>query len=209
MSRIALRHTLAGLSMAITAGLLSAPTIAATTDAPAATQSSAAKATPDAHKGPRGERHGRHGHHMGRDGMMIPGLGPVSKAQLDTLKLDANQQGLVQQARDAQLSLFKAHREAGAGRHQLLDKQLADGKLDPRALMAASEANRDQFRTQAGQVRDKWLAVWDSLNDTQRGQVAELVKAREARMKDRQEKRAERVQQWRAEHAQQPAAAAS
>ena len=58
-------------------------------------------------------------------------------------------------------------------------------------------------------MRDKWLAVWDSLNDTQRGQVAELVKAREARMKDRQEKRAERVQQWRAEHAQQQAAAAS
>lgn len=209
MSRIALRHTLAGLSMAITAGLLSAPTIAATTDAPAAAQSSAAKSAPDAQKGPRGEHHGRHGHHMGRDGMMIPGLGPVSKAQLDTLKLDTNQQGLVQQARDAQRDLYKAHREAGAGRHQLLDKQLSDGKLDPRALMAASEANRDQFRTQAGQVRDKWLAVWDSLNDTQRGQVAELVKAREARMKERHEKRAERVQQWRAEHAQQPAASAS
>lgn len=204
MSRYALRSTLAGLGMAITAGLLSAPSIAATPDSAAqssATQSSAAPASPDAKKEHRGQ-HRRHGHTMGRDGMMIPGLGPVSKAQLDSLKLDTRQHGLVEQARTAQHDLFKARHEAGAGRRALLDKQLAGGKLDPRALMASSETNRDQFRTQKEQVRDKWLAVWDSLNETQRGQVAELVKARQARMKERHEQRAERAQQWRAQQQQ-------
>jgi len=213
MSRFTIRHTLAGLSMAITAGVLSAPSMAATADAPAATQPSAVQSTDQsaghAHKGHGGHHHGRHGHHMKRDGMMIPGLGPVSKAQMASLKLDAKQEGLVQQARDAQRDLWKSAREGGAGRHQLLDKQLADGKLDPRALLAASDANREQFRKDGSQVRDKWLAVWDSLNDTQRGQVTELVKARQAKMKAHEAKRAERMQQWRAEHQPKQAPAAS
>lgn len=202
MSRYALRSTLAGLGMAITAGLLSAPSIAATADsaAPSATQQSAAPGASEAKKEHRGH-HRRHGH-MGRDGLLIPGLGPVSKAQLESLKLDAKQQGLVEQARTAQRDLFKSRHEAGADRRSLLDKQLADGKLDPRALMASSESGREQFLAQKGQVRDKWLAVWDSLNDTQRGQVAELIKARQARMKERHEQRAERVQQRRAQHQQ-------
>src|SRR5690606_32756625 len=115
MSRYAIRSTLAGLTLALTAGVVAAPSFAAAAaDAPAAAQ-----------------KEGRHGHHhraaMGRGGMVIPGLGPVSKAQLESLKLDANQQTLIKQARDAQRELFKARREAGASRHALLDKQLADG----------------------------------------------------------------------------------
>lgn len=197
MSRYAIRSTLAGLTLALTAGVVATPSLAATAaDAPAAAS----------------QKEGRHGHHhrasMARGGMLIPGLGPVSKTQLEALKLDASQQALIQQARDAQRDLFKARREAGAGRHALLDKQLADGKLDPRALVSASESGRDQFREQAGKVRDKWLAVWDSLNDTQRGQVAQIVKERQARMKDRHDKRAEHAKQWRASH-QQAAGAAS
>ncbi|MGH8817238.1 MAG: hypothetical protein ACREX5_11660, partial [Achromobacter pestifer] len=38
------------------------------------------------------------------------------------------------------------------------------------------------------QVRDQWLAVWDSMNDTQRGQVTKLVKDREAKMQERHAK---------------------
>ncbi|MNT89855.1 hypothetical protein D3C72_2306580 [compost metagenome] len=37
-------------------------------------------------------------------------------------------------------------------------------------------------------MRDQWLAVWDSLNDTQRGQVTKIVKEREARMAERHAK---------------------
>jgi len=197
MSRYAIRSTLAGLTLALTAGVVATPSFAAAAaDAPVASS----------------QKEGRHGHHhraaMGRGGMVIPGLGPVSKAQLESLKLDADQQALIKQARDAQRELFKARREAGASRHALLDKQLADGKLDPRALLSASESGRDQFREQAGKVRDQWLAVWDSLNDTQRGQVAEIVKERQARMKQRHAKMAEHAKQWRAAH-QQAAAGAS
>jgi len=187
MSRYAIRSTLAGLTLALTAGVLTAPSMAAAA-------ADAASATPSAGQKEGGHGHGHRRPMMGRGGMLIPGLGPVSKAQLDALKLDDSQQALIQQARDAQRDLFKARREAGASRHALLDKQLSDGKLDPRALLSASESGRDQFRTQAGQVRDKWLAVWDSLNETQRGQVAEIVKARQAKMKAHHDRMAERMQ---------------
>src|SRR3546814_19209622 len=73
-------------------------------------------------------------------------------------------------------------REAGAKRHELLDSQLASAKLDPRALTAREDQGRDQFREQAEQVRGKWLAAWDTLNDGQRQPLAEQVKTRHARM---------------------------
>ncbi|MDT4834325.1 hypothetical protein FQZ97_679600 [compost metagenome] len=67
-------------------------------------------------------------------------------------------------------------------------RSLDSGKLDPRALIAQSETSRDAFGTQAKQVRDQWLAVWDSLNDTQRGQVTQMLKDREAKRQDRMAK---------------------
>ena len=76
-------------------------------------------------------------------------------------------------------------RASGGKRHDLLKAQLDSGKLDPRALVEQSEKSREAFGPQAKQVRDQWLAVWDSLNDTQRGQVTKFVKERQDRMQER------------------------
>ena len=136
------------------------------------------------HEGHRGG-----GFHKGmRDGLIIPGLGPVSKAQVAELKLDAKQEALFKTAQEGQRSLHEAMRADGGKRHDLLKSQLDSGKLDPRALVEQSEKRRDAFGPQAKQVRDQWLAVWDSLNDTQRGQVTKIVKEREARMAERHAK---------------------
>ncbi|MFY3135965.1 hypothetical protein ACOTFF_02480 [Achromobacter xylosoxidans] len=173
MSRFALRSNLAALAMVAAAGgLLAAPVMAA---APADGGPAAM------HEGHRGG-----GFHKGmRDGLWIPGLGPVSKAQLDQLKLDDKQQALVKTAREGQRSLHEAMRASSGQRHDLLKAQLDSGKLDPRALLEQSEKSRDQFGTQAKQVRDQWLAVWDSLNDAQRSQVAQMLKERQAKMQER------------------------
>lgn len=173
MSRFALRSNLAALAMVAAAGgLLAAPVMAA---APADGGPAAM------HEGHRGG-----GFHKGmRDGLWIPGLGPVSKAQLDQLKLDDKQQALVKTAQDGQRSLHEAMRASGGQRHDLLKAQLDSGKLDPRALIEQSDKSRDQFGTQAKQVRDQWLAVWDSLNDAQRTQVTQMLKERQAKMQER------------------------
>ncbi|AOU93487.1 ATPase [Achromobacter ruhlandii] len=158
--------------VAATGGLLAGPVMAA---APADGGPAAM------HEGHRGG-----GFHKGmRDGLWIPGLGPVSKAQLDQLKLDDKQQALVKTAQDGQRSLHEAMRASGGQRHDLLKAQLDSGKLDPRALLEQSDKSRDQFGTQAKQVRDQWLAVWDSLNDAQRAQVTQMLKERQAKMQER------------------------
>ena len=53
---------------------------------------------------------GRHdGFHKGmHDGVYFPGLGPVSKKQLEQLKLDDKQQALVKTAQDSQRGLRDA-----------------------------------------------------------------------------------------------------
>ncbi|MBR8654530.1 hypothetical protein KDH83_14600 [Achromobacter sp. Marseille-Q0513] len=179
MSRYALRSNLAALAIAV------AGTVA----------TGAVLAAPPADGGAPGAMHeGRHGgFHKGmRDGVYFPGLGPVSKKQLEQLKLDDKQQALVKTAQDSQRGLRDAMRAAGAKRHDLLKAQLDSGKLDPRALISQSEQNRGQFDTQMKQARDQWLAVWDSLNDAQRSQVASMLKERQARMEQRHARMQER-----------------
>ncbi|MGE8656574.1 MAG: hypothetical protein ACN6O8_07485 [Achromobacter sp.] len=179
MSRFALRSNLAALAMvAATGGLLAGSVVAA---APA-------------DGGPAAMHEGHHGagfHKSMRDGLWIPGLGPVSKAQLDQLKLDDKQQALVKTAQDGQRNLHEAMRASGGQRHDLLKAQLDSGKLDPRALLEQSDKSRDQFSAQARQVRDQWLAVWDSLNDAQRTQVTQMLKERQAKMQERHAARME------------------
>jgi hypothetical protein len=112
----------------------------------------------------------------------------VSKAQVDQLKLDDKQQALLKTAQDGQRGLRDAMRASGGQRHDLLKAQLDAGKLDPHALADQTDKSREQFGSQAKQVRDQWLAVWDSLNDAQRAQVTQLVKERQAKMQERHAK---------------------
>jgi len=186
MSRFALRPIIAGLSLTLAAGALSgtALTAAATdasTAAPAATApadgSQAGRPGKGPHAGP-----GEHRRWEGmRDSLMIPGLGPIGKKEVDQLKLNTQQQGLFKTAQDAQRDLGKSMHEAGRARHKLLDDQINSGKLDPHALMDQEGKSRQQFQGQVDQVKQKWLAVWDSLSDGQRGQVTQFVKQRQAR----------------------------
>ena len=171
MTRFPLRVCVAALALAAGAGATSAFAQTAPADAPAA---------PAQHMWHHGSRHDMR--IMWRDGMMIPGLGPIGKQQVQELKLTAAQQAQFKQAQDAQRALFDSRRDAMTRQHVLLDQQVTAGKLDPRALVSAQEANRQQSQTQANQVRDKWLAVWDGLSDAQRTQVVGFVKAREAKM---------------------------
>ncbi|QKH38638.1 hypothetical protein FOC84_28375 [Achromobacter pestifer] len=174
MSRFAIRSNLAALAfVAATGGLVAGSVMAA--PPPAGDGGPAAM-----HDGQRG------GFHKGmRDGLFVPGLGPVTKAQVAELKLDDKQQALFKTAQDGQRSLHEAMRASGGKRHDLLKAQLDSGKLDPRALVEQSEKSREAFGPQAKQVRDQWLAVWDSLNETQRGQVTKFVKERQDRMQER------------------------
>lgn len=176
MSRFAIRSNLAALAMVAASGGLLAGTV---------------MAAPPADGGPAAMHECRHGggFHKGmRDGLWIPGLGPVSKAQVDQLKLDDKQQALLKTAQDGQRGLRDAMRTSGGQRHDLLKAQLDAGKLDPHALVDQTDKSREQFGSQAKQVRDQWLAVWDSLNDAQRAQVTQLVKERQAKMQERHAK---------------------
>ncbi|AMD47629.1 periplasmic heavy metal sensor [Bordetella holmesii] len=174
MSRSALRTSLASLAMAIAAGVTIAPAVAA----------------PDAPPPAPAAGHPR-GPMMERDGMWIPGLGPLSKAQVASLKLDAKQQALFDKARDASQQAMEARRQAGPAPHELLQAQLNAGKLDPYALAAEGDKRRAQFESQETALRTQWLAVWDSLNDAQRAQVTQIVKERVAKMKEHHGKRGE------------------
>lgn len=178
MSRFAIRSNLAALAFVAATGGLVAGTVMAAPPPPA-----------DGGPAAMHERHHGGGFHKGmRDGLFIPGLGPVSKAQVAELKLDDKQQALFKTAQDGQRSLHEAMRASGGKRHDLLKAQLDSGKLDPHALVEQSEKSREAFGSQAKQVRGQWLAVWDSLNDTQRGQVTKMLKDREARMQERHAK---------------------
>lgn len=200
MSRYAIRSSLAALGFIVAAGGL-AGTAAAAPDG-------------DATRSMHGKHHdGKHRHGMMRDGFFVPGVGPLSKKQIESLKLDAKQQSAFDDARQAQRELRKSMRDVGAKRHELLASQLASDKLDPHALVARQDESRNQFHEQAEQVRGKWLAAWDTLNDSQRQQVTELAKARHAKMQERhakmQERRAakQRAEAKPASEAKQPAAA--
>jgi len=181
MSRIAIRSHLAAMTLAAAASGLLAGSVMAAPPAQAPGHGPAHMHEGQGHKGPRGWRQDM------RDGMFIPGLGPLSKAQIGVLKLDEKQQAALKAAQDAQRELRDAVRQGGE-RHELLKAQLDSGKLDPRALMTQEDKQREAFGVRAKQVRDKWLAVWDSLNETQRGQIATMLKERQARMEQHRAK---------------------
>ncbi|MGN6578676.1 MAG: hypothetical protein ACTHJ1_01650 [Bordetella sp.] len=174
MTRFPLRVSVAALALAGGVG------------ATCAYAQSAPPPAPAPHAWQHGPKHDMH--KMWRDAMMIPGLGPIGKHQVQELKLTAAQQAQFNEAQSAQRALFASRRDAMTRQHVLLDQQVSAGKLDPRALVSANEADQQQFQAQADQVRDKWLAVWDGLSDAQRTQVMSFVKAREAKMQSMRER---------------------
>ncbi|OZI19109.1 hypothetical protein CAL26_15750 [Bordetella genomosp. 9] len=186
MSRFAIRPVVASLALAVAAGTFAGAASAAPDASTSAAQPSTAQSGAS-HSGKSAD--GRRFHHMQgmRDALWVPGVGPLGKKEVAALKLDANQQALFSAAQQAQQDFGKSMREGMATRHQTLDQQLQAGKLDPHALADAQAQARQQYQGRADEVRQKWLAVWDSLNDGQRQQVTQFVKDRQARMQERRE----------------------
>jgi protein CpxP len=184
MKQLGFRPILAGLTLALAA--VTTVTVAAPSATGAATPAGDQSSAP--HKG-MGQ-----GHHKGamRGGLMIPGLGPIGKKQVDALKLTSAQQTQFKSAEDAQRDLMGKMHAAREAHRKAVNDQLAAGKLDPHALSQQSDQERGEFKSQSEAVRNQWLALWDSLSDGQRQQVAGFVKTREARMdKHRAEHRSE------------------
>ncbi|MEI2414682.1 hypothetical protein V8Z80_00705 [Orrella sp. JC864] len=192
MSRSYFRPVIAGVALAVSSALMSTGALA---QAPA----DAAPAKPSAAQAERGGKHAKHAKHGDprqramfqamREGLLVPGLGPVPKQVVDTLNLNEAQQKQLAQTRASQRELGKSLREAGKSRHETLQAQLSAGKLDPRALVAENQGKREQLADERKAVQDRWLALWDSLDATQQAKVADYVKQRHERMAQRAEAR--------------------
>jgi protein CpxP len=173
MKKFGFRPVLAGIALTLaTAGVFAATAPAAATDGQ----------TPTAMHEASGHHRWHHGMHAMRDSLMIPGIGPIGRHQVRALKLTAAQQTQFDAAEASQKELRGKMRESFHARRKAISDQIAAGKLDPHALVAQSEQGRDAFKADADKVRNQWLAVWDSLSDGQRQQVATFVKKRESWM---------------------------
>lgn len=197
MSRITIRSSLAALSFVVAATGFSGVAVAAHHAETSPSQTTQ-----------REGKHGSHHHHHHRDhdrkhgdrrgasewhgAFMIPGVGPLSKKQVESLKLDQKQQSAFDAAKKAQQDLLSAMKADGGKRHELLAKQLGEGKLDPRALIAEQSTHRQAWQAQSEQVRNQWLAAWDALSPAQHQQVTDWVKAHQAKKDERRDKKQER-----------------
>jgi Spy/CpxP family protein refolding chaperone len=175
MSRFALRPVIATLTLTLAAGALTGTALAA-----ASGDAAPAAGAP----GHAWNHHGKFEQHMQamRDALWIPGVGPVGKDEVAKLNLNSSQQALFKSAQQAQADLRKSMRSTFQSRRTALRSQIEQGQLDPHALTSQEDQTRDQFRGQAQDVRQKWLAVWDSLDSTQKQSVNTYLKQREQRM---------------------------
>ncbi len=178
--------TLAG-AMALCGAAYAAPGQAAAASAPG--QESAAVSTQD-FGGPKARwQHHKHGQrHAFRDAAMwVPGYGPLSKDFVKSLSLNEQQSKLLADAQAEQKAGRKAMRDAmEAGRAARME-QIKAGKLDPRAVVKQSETAREQARAEGAKMQEKWLAVWDALDEAQQGKVAAYLNGRAERFGQRME----------------------
>lgn len=122
-------------------------------------------------------------------GMMVPGYGPVPQDVVDSLNLTDDQkdkiakvkadiQEKMQERRNAQNRPFAAMAELRA-------KQLADGKLDPEAILKQRDELRETMQDRRGEFTDEWIEVWKDLSDEQQAKISEYFKDAKAARADR------------------------
>jgi len=148
-------------------------------------------------------RHGhRHGHGRMHDAAMwVPGYGPLNKEFVDTLALNEEQLKLIETA--------KAERKAGRGErrdamktaHQAKLEQLKSGKLDPQAALKQKDEGLQKAMDERRKVDEKWLAVWDGLDEAQQQKVATHLNERAEKFAKRVQERKDRKAQTQAEKA--------
>lgn len=169
----------------------------AATGTPAATSADAVQASASTsaehagkHMHKKGSHHHRHGHRHLRDAAMwVPGYGPLNKEFVDTLALNEDQLKLIEAAKAEQKAGRSERREAMKLAHQARLEQLKSGKLDPEAALKQKDEGMQKARDERRKADDKWLAVWDELDDSQQQKVAAHFNERAEKFAKRAEKR--------------------
>lgn len=191
MSQKLYRPMIAGAALAVSSLFFAGAAAAQSApDAPAASTESAKRGAEHGKPGADSAKRGHHHFKAMRDGIMVPGVGPLPKRVVDDLKLTEAQRQQLEQARAGQRELGRAMREGGKSHRQAVAKQLEAGQLDPRALLTQREADKGKVEAGMKAQRDRWLSLWDSLDATQQAKVADHLKAREAKRAKMREARA-------------------
>ena len=116
--------------------------------------------------------HGAKGRHFGKEpALRVPGYGALGLSAVDALKLTADQQALVVQARQADREVRKQWREQAKNARDTRRQSSEVAKVDPQAALARATERRQQFATLRDQADQAWLKVWSALDDSQREQA--------------------------------------
>jgi uncharacterized membrane protein len=100
-------------------------------------------------------------------------------AQLhDRLGLNPQQEALWQKALSSTQQTMAQMRKEHKERRATLLRELDNPKVNLHTLAQQMDALRDQQATARKQVRDQWLAVYDSLDANQQGQVRSFLRER-------------------------------
>ena len=132
----------------------------------------AAFAQPPADAG--GPRPGMHGHSMFH--------GKALQKLHDTLKLDAKQEALWQEAEQFAKSRFDGKREQFRAHREEIDALLGQSGVDLRAVLKRMDEFRAGGEKERDAVRERWLAVYDALDAGQKEQVRLFLKSGAERM---------------------------
>ena len=85
-------------------------------------------------------------------------------------------------------------REQMRAHHDRMAAMLDDPNFDPRKMAAEMDNLGAQHRAKMAGIRDAWLAVYDSLNPVQRGQVREFLRERMAHRMHGMQRMGERME---------------
>jgi len=96
-----------------------------------------------------------------------------------SLRLDARQSALWDQAA-MQMKPRGDQREEMKAHHDQVTGMLDDPNFDPRKLAAMMDQDQARRMAEMKTKRDAWIAVYESLNPVQRGQVREFLRERMA-----------------------------
>ncbi len=145
------------------------------------------------HAGKRGE--------FQRAGLIVPGYGVVSRDFVAGMGLNADQQKLIEEARQASKDLREQRKEAMKTQRGARAERFNTDKLDPQQALKQAEERRAQHQAERRKIEEKWLAVWNALDGDQQARVATHLKDRAEKARQLAEKRAERKQQREARDA--------
>ena len=182
---------LCGAAYAATGDSASAPVSAPAAAAQASATAAPAQDSKHHHKHCR-QHKAMHGHHMRDAALVVPGYGPLRAKFVESLALTDAQVKLVNDAKAEQKEARSARRDAmKAGMKQRME-QLKSGKLNPEAALKQAEKAHDQAREERSKLNEKWLAVWDALDETQQNKIAVHLNERAEKFAKHAQKRAEK-----------------